>query len=60
MGTTMPLRSAVGSELRLVDPKVYERAGVRTFKEYAAIAERRGIIALIGGSPGKEKITLVK
>ncbi|KAF9517023.1 hypothetical protein BS47DRAFT_593827 [Hydnum rufescens UP504] len=60
MGTTMPLRSAVGSELRLVDPKVYERAGVRTFKEYAGIAERRGIIALIGGSPGKEKITLVK
>lgn len=58
MGTLMPLRSAVGSELRQLDPKVYEKAGVKTFKEYSALAEKKGIVELIGGSPGKEKITI--
>lgn len=61
-GLFQPLRSAVGSELRQSDPHVYDKlgGGIRTFKEYAGAAERSGLVALIGGSPGKEKISLVK
>lgn len=61
-GLFAPLRSAVGSELRQSDPHVYDKlgGGIRTFKEYAGAAERSGLVALIGGSPGKEKISLVK
>lgn len=61
-GLFAPLRSAVGSELRQSDPHVYDKlgGGIRTFKEYAGAAERSGLVVLIGGSPGKEKISLVK
>lgn len=61
-GLYAPLRSAVGSELRQSDPHVYDKlgGGIRTFKEYAGAAERNGLVVLIGGSPGKEKISLVK
>ncbi|KAF8311761.1 hypothetical protein DL93DRAFT_2082964 [Clavulina sp. PMI_390] len=61
-GLFAPLRSAVGSELRQGDPHVYDKlgGGIRTFKEYAGAAERSGLVVLIGGSPGKEKISLVK
>jgi len=41
-----------------MDPKVYIKAGVNTFKDYVALAEERGIVTLHIGSPGKESISL--
>ncbi|KAF8309926.1 hypothetical protein DL93DRAFT_2085099 [Clavulina sp. PMI_390] len=61
-GLFVPLRSAVGSELRQGDPHVYDKlgGGTRKFKENASAAERAGLVVFIGGSLGKEKISLIK
>ncbi|KAJ7582917.1 NYN domain-containing protein [Mycena floridula] len=53
-GDPRPLRSKFAAELPMT---VYRRAGVEKFKDYAALAEKAGIIAL-GGAGGYAWITL--
>lgn len=49
-GQSQPLRSVVGAELAK-EENLYQRAGVRSFKEYIALAEKRGIVTC-GGNGG--------
>ena len=46
-GHSQPLRSVVGAELAK-EENLYQRAGVRSFKEYIALAEKRGIVTCGG------------
>ena len=56
-GCPRPLRSAVAIQLKQRDANVYQRAGVYKFKDYAAIAEHRGIV-ILGGLQGGAWIAL--
>ncbi|TRM61729.1 NYN domain-containing protein [Schizophyllum amplum] len=58
-GETKPLRSTVGIALNAKNTDVYEKAGVSTFKAYAAAATAAGIITL-GGTEAKAWITLAQ
>jgi len=54
-GISQPLRSVVGSELAK-EENLYQRAGVRSFKKYIALAEERGIVTC-GGIGGHEWVS---
>ncbi|KAJ7752060.1 DUF537-domain-containing protein [Mycena metata] len=56
-GVIRPLRSAVGYELVGLANSVYKQAGVKSFKEFTALAEKEGIIRM-GGQDGKAWISL--
>lgn len=56
-GVERPLRSTVGSALLEQSQSLYQNAGFNTFKEYAAAAEKAGIVQL-GGSDGQAWISL--
>jgi hypothetical protein len=56
-GVERPLRSAVGYALVGQSQSLYQDAGFKSFKEYAAAAEKAGIIQL-GGSDGQAWISL--
>jgi len=59
LGITKPLRSAVGEKLKANNPKIYQKAGVTSFKAYAELAARAGLVRLNPGKPGSETISLV-
>jgi hypothetical protein len=56
-GNVSALRSKVGTSLYEHDKLVYQRAGVTTFREYAALAEAAGVVKM-GGQGGSAWIAL--
>ncbi|KAJ7046568.1 DUF537-domain-containing protein [Mycena alexandri] len=56
-GVVRPLRSAVGYELVGLANSVYKQAGVKSFKEFTALAEKEEIIRM-GGQDGKAWVSL--
>jgi hypothetical protein len=57
-GNTKPGRSTIAVALSQCDKDVYKRAGVSTFKEYSALAQRASLIEL-GGREGDAWIALL-
>jgi hypothetical protein len=57
-GNPRMLRGTLAIRLVQQNPQVYKQAGVQKFKEYAALAEKRGIVEL-GGSQGDAWISLL-
>ncbi|KAL8292616.1 hypothetical protein RQP46_001228 [Phenoliferia psychrophenolica] len=53
-GDARPLRSSVGSQLGMVEPKLYSTS----FKQYAAEAEKAGLVRFGGKGPESEWIEL--
>ncbi|KAG6831417.1 hypothetical protein H0H87_005238 [Tephrocybe sp. NHM501043] len=56
-GLYSPLRSSLAATLSVRNPGIYLRAGVKKFAQYAAMAEKAGIIEL-GGKDGAAWIAL--
>ncbi|KAJ7686600.1 hypothetical protein B0H14DRAFT_3057348, partial [Mycena olivaceomarginata] len=47
-GTTRPLRGTIALDILKKDSKVFERAGVKKFREFSALAEKDKIVTLGG------------
>ncbi|KAJ7273506.1 NYN domain-containing protein [Mycena haematopus] len=56
-GIVRPLRSVIAIDIVAKDSKVYARAGVKKFREFAALAEKDKIVA-VGGTQGDAWISL--
>ncbi|KAI0831045.1 NYN domain-containing protein [Trametes gibbosa] len=56
-GDARPLRSLIGLQIRQLDPNVFSKAGVTSFKQYTLDAESQGIVVL-GGSQSYAWIAL--
>jgi hypothetical protein len=56
-GTTRPLRGTIALDIVKKDSKVFERAGVKKFREFSALAEKDKIVTL-GGVEGAAWISL--
>ena len=56
-GIARPLRTAIGLDIIAKDKQVYERAGVKKFRQFVALAEKAEIIT-VGGADDAAWVSL--